>query len=98
MIHVVATLKIDPAQREAFLAEFAALTPLVLAEDGCLEYGATVDEPTPIEVQELAGEDAVVVIEKWESVPALEAHLAARHYYLVHTHQILLDWLWPRHL
>ncbi|TWT97031.1 putative quinol monooxygenase YgiN [Botrimarina colliarenosi] len=79
MIHVVATLQVDPARRDEFLAAFAELTPLVLAEEGCLEYGAAIDEPTAIPVQELAGEGAVVVIEKWESVAALEKHLAAPH-------------------
>lgn len=79
MIHVVATLTVDPARREEFLAAFAELTPLVRAEEGCLEYEATIDEPTSIEPQELAGDAAVVVIEKWESVSALEAHLAAPH-------------------
>ncbi len=79
MIHVVATLTVDPARRDEFLAAFAELTPDVLAEDGCLEYGAAIDQPTPIDVQELAGEDAVVVVEKWESVEKLEAHLAAPH-------------------
>ena len=44
----------------------------MLAEEGCLEYGAAIDEPTSLGVQELAGDDAVVVVEKWESVAALE--------------------------
>ncbi|MEN0109279.1 MAG: putative quinol monooxygenase [Planctomycetota bacterium] len=79
MIHVVATLTVDPACRDEFLSAFAELTPEVLAERGCLEYGATIDQPTPIAVQELAGDDAVVVVEKWESVEALEAHLEAPH-------------------
>lgn len=79
MIHVIATLKVDPARRDEFLSVFKALTPTVLAEEGCLEYGAAVDTPTPIDVQQQAGEDAVVVVEKWESVQALEAHLAAPH-------------------
>lgn len=79
MIHVVATLRVDPARRDEFLRLFTELTPLVRAEQGCVEYGATVDEPTPLDAQELAGDDAVVVIEKWESVAALEAHLAAPH-------------------
>lgn len=79
MIHVVAKLTIDPARREEFLQAFAELTPQVLAEKGCLEYGATIDQPTDIPVQELAGDDAVVVIEKWESVATLDAHLAAPH-------------------
>ncbi|MEN1680697.1 MAG: putative quinol monooxygenase [Planctomycetota bacterium] len=79
MIHVVATLTVDADRRGEFLDAFARLTPTVLAEDGCLEYGATVDQPTGIAVQQSAGDDAVVVIEKWESVAALEAHLAAPH-------------------
>ena len=79
MIHVVATRRGDPAKREDFLSAFAELTPDVLAERGCLEYGATVDQPTPIAVQEPAGDDAVVVVEKWESVETLAAHLDAPH-------------------
>ena len=79
MIHVVATLKVDPARREEFLAIFAELTPTVLAEDGCLAYGAAVDTSTSLDVQQLAGDDAVVVVEQWESVAALETHLAAPH-------------------
>lgn len=79
MIHVIATLKVDPARRSELLAAFAELTPEVLAEDGCIEYGAAVDTPTPLDVQQAVGDDAVVVVEKWESVAALEAHLAAPH-------------------
>ena len=79
MIHVVATLRVDPTRRGEFLAAFAELTPTVRAEEGCVEYGAAVDEPTGLDAQELAGEDAVVVVEKWESVEALRAHLAAPH-------------------
>lgn len=79
MIHVVAKLTVDPDRRDEFLAAFAELTPLVLAEEGCIEYGSAIDLPTSLPPQELAGEDAVMVIEKWESVPMLEAHLAAPH-------------------
>lgn len=79
MIHALATLRVDPARRAEFLESFARLRPAVLAEAGCLEYGAAIDQPTPIDAQEPAGGDAVVVIEKWESVAALEAHLAAPH-------------------
>lgn len=79
MIHVVATLRVDPARRDEFLVAFAELRPQVLAEEGCLEYGAAVDQPTGIGPQQLAGDDAVVVVEKWESVAALEAHLVAPH-------------------
>jgi quinol monooxygenase YgiN len=79
MIHVIATINLKPNCRAEFLKAFARLVPLVHAEEGCIEYGATVDEPTGFPVQQLVGEDAMVVVEKWESVPALEAHLAAPH-------------------
>ncbi len=79
MIHVIATLRIDPNRREEFLKAFADLTPAVLAEEGCIEYGAAVDVPTPIPVQQMVGDEVVMVVEKWESVAHLEAHLVAPH-------------------
>lgn len=79
MIHVIATIRLNPGTRGAFLAEFHKLVPFVLAEDGCLAYGPTVDEPTGLGVQELAGEDAVVVVEQWASPAALKAHSVAPH-------------------
>lgn len=79
MIHVIATIRLAPGTRAAFLVEFHKLVPLVLAEDGCLAYGPTVDEPCGLAVQELAGEDAVVVVEQWASPAALAAHAAAPH-------------------
>lgn len=79
MIHVIATVTLAPGTRDAYLAVFRRLTPLVREEDGCIEYQATVDEPTPMAAQELAGENVVVVVEKWESVAALQAHAQAPH-------------------
>lgn len=79
MIHVIATINLAPGTRAAFLGEFGKLVPLVRAESGCLEYGAAIDEPTGLPVQALVGEDTVIVVEKWESVDALKAHLKAPH-------------------
>jgi quinol monooxygenase YgiN len=79
MIHVLATLKVDPVRRNEFLAAFAELAPLVHAEEGCIEYSAAIDEPTILPVQEIVGDDAVVVVEKWASTDALAAHLTAPH-------------------
>lgn len=79
MIHVLATIELLPNQRQAFLAEFHKLIPKVHAEQGCLEYGAAVDVVTPIPIQSPPRANVVLVIEKWESVAALEAHLAAPH-------------------
>ena len=79
MIHVIATIQLNPGTRDAFIKEFLRLTPLVRAENGCLEYGATIDVATPIAIQQRAGDDVVIVVEKWASVEALQAHSSAPH-------------------
>jgi quinol monooxygenase YgiN len=79
MIHVIATIRLTPGTREPFLVEFRKVTEHVRAEPGCIEYGAAVDVPTSLAVQEDAGENVVVVVEKWESVEALQAHTTAPH-------------------
>ncbi|MBI1900933.1 MAG: antibiotic biosynthesis monooxygenase [Planctomycetia bacterium] len=79
MIHVLATIEIAAGQRDAFLAEFRKIVPLVGAEPGCLEYGPAIDLTTSIPNQAGPRENAVTVIEKWASVSALEKHLVAPH-------------------
>ena len=79
MIHVVATIQIATGRRDDFLKEFRAIVPAVRAEKGCLEYGPTVDLPTNVSVQPPVRNDVVTVIEKWEDIPSLEAHLVAPH-------------------
>ncbi len=79
MIHVIAAIKIVPGKRDDFLTEFHQLVPLVLAEEGCIEYGPAIDVATPIKIQEPLCEDTVTVIEKWESIESLEAHLQVKH-------------------
>jgi quinol monooxygenase YgiN len=79
MIHVVATIDVQPGRREEFLGEFRRIVPAVRAEEGCLEYGPTVDARTPITTQPAVRENVVVVVEKWASVAALEKHMVAPH-------------------
>ena len=79
MIHVVATIELIPGTREAFLEEFRSVVPAVLEEHGAIEYGAAVDLNTKIERQVPLRDDVVTIIEKWEDVPSLEAHLVAAH-------------------
>ena len=78
MIHVVAIITTNPGQREAVLQAFRANVPAVHAEDGCIEYGATVDAEAG-GFQTKFGPDTFVVIEKWASGAALKAHAAAPH-------------------
>ena len=79
MLSVIAEIEIADGKREEFLAEFRKVVPLVLAEDGCVEYGPTLDAVTDISAQIPIREDIVTIVEKWESVDALKAHLVAPH-------------------
>jgi quinol monooxygenase YgiN len=78
LIHVIAHIALRPGTREAFLAEFHRIVEPVRAEAGCLEYGPTVDAATEIAAQH-RDENLVTIVEKWESVEHLAAHLAAPH-------------------
>ncbi|MBM3979069.1 MAG: antibiotic biosynthesis monooxygenase [Planctomycetes bacterium] len=79
MIHVIATITAKPGTRAQVLEAFKWVTPLVRAEDGCIEYQATVDVPTTVAVQDGPRPDVVVVVEKWASVETLYAHSASAH-------------------
>lgn len=79
MIHVIAAIEIKPGAKQQFIDEFHALVPAVLAEEGCIEYGPTVDVETGIGVQIPLRENVVTIVEKWESIDHLKAHLVAPH-------------------
>lgn len=79
MIHVLATIELIPGGRDKFLTAFHALMPKVHAEDGCLDYGPTVDVRTSIGAQIPYRNDVVVIVERWRDLAALEAHLVAPH-------------------
>jgi quinol monooxygenase YgiN len=78
MIAVIATIEVKPGSRDAMLKVFKDLTPKVRAEKGCIEYAPMIDLETSLPgVAQRA--DVVTMIEKWESVEALEAHLMTPH-------------------
>ena len=79
MIHVIATIEVKPGKRDAFLAEFHRIVPLVHAEVGCIEYGPSVDVASGLSMQGPLRETVVVIIEKWESLAALKGHTHAPH-------------------
>ena len=78
-VHVIAVITAKPGKRPELLAAFQANVPNVHAEDGCIEYVATVDAEGAGDVQTRFGEDTFVVVEKWASMAALKAHAAAPH-------------------
>lgn len=79
MITVLARIITRSGQRAAFLEEFARIVPLVHQEAGCIEYAPMIDAETSISTQIRAGDDVVVIVEKWDSAEALGAHLVAPH-------------------
>ena len=78
MIIVIATITCRPGTRSNFLNEFNQIVPDVLREKGCIEYAPTIDATTGLDKQHL-NEDRVTIVEKWDSVEDLKAHLAAPH-------------------
>jgi len=78
MIHVIATIQTAAGRRDDFLSAFSELVPDVRAESGCVEYGPAIDLATAASSQP-PREDIVTVVEKWETVEALLAHLKAPH-------------------
>ena len=78
-VHVVAVITAKPGRRRELLAAFQANVPNVRAEEGCIEYVATVDAEGADSVQTRFGEDTFVVVERWASLEALKTHAAAPH-------------------
>jgi quinol monooxygenase YgiN len=93
MIHVIAIITTKRGQRETVLQAFRTNVPAVQAEHGCLEYEATVDASPALKFQTEFGPDTFVVVEKWESTAALEAHLTAPHMaaYLAKTRDLVAN-------
>jgi quinol monooxygenase YgiN len=79
MIHVIAIVTTKRGQRDSVLQAFRANVPAVRAEKGCIEYEPSVDSIPVLKFQTEFGPDTFVVIEKWESIEALEAHSTAPH-------------------
>ena len=78
MINVIASIRIKEGGLPKFLEIFKANVPNVRDEKGCMEYVPTVDVPTGFPPQEL-DENVVTILEKWDSLEDLKAHLAAPH-------------------
>jgi quinol monooxygenase YgiN len=79
MIHVIATIHVKPGTREKYLEILKANVPAVLAEKGCIAYAPAVDVESGIPVQVGLRPDVITLVEAWESLLDLHAHLKAPH-------------------
>jgi Uncharacterized conserved protein len=78
MINVIASIRVKQGSLSDFLAICKANVPAVRKEKGCIEYFPAVDVDAKLPPQ-ARDENVVTVIEKWESLEALHAHLEAPH-------------------
>jgi quinol monooxygenase YgiN len=78
-VHVLAIITAKPGRRAEVLEAFKANVPNVHAEEGCIEYVATLDAEGAGASQARRGADSCVVVVQWASLAALEAHAASPH-------------------
>lgn len=78
MINVIASIRVKEGLRDDYIEIFKSNIPAVLEEEGCIRYAPAVDIDTGIAVQEL-DPNVVTVIEKWNTLEDLRAHLEAPH-------------------
>ena len=79
MIHVLAIITAKPGMRDRILDAYRANVQAVRNEAGCVAYEAVVDVSSPAAGFATFGPDTFVVVEKWESLAALQAHAVAPH-------------------
>ena len=79
MLNIIVTMKVKEGRMREFLAVCEALRPQVLGEEGCLGYDYLRETPSPLGIQEPVEADRITLVECWETVEALKAHLASPH-------------------
>jgi quinol monooxygenase YgiN len=79
MIHVIATIRLKPGCREDYLKILGKNVPKVRAENGCQGYQPAIDVDSGLPVQGPIRPDVVTIVEAWQSLDALQAHLKTAH-------------------
>ena len=78
MVHVIAEVRVKPGNVDEFIKIFKENVPLVRAEKGCIRYVPTIDVNADLPPQ-IMDENVVTIVEAWESLDNLHAHLASSH-------------------
>ncbi|HUL00360.1 MAG TPA: putative quinol monooxygenase [Nitrospirota bacterium] len=78
MINVIASIRVKPGKLSDYLAILKANIPAVKKEWGHIEYVPAVDIDAKLPPQVL-DKNVVTILEKWESLEALHAHLGSAH-------------------
>ena len=78
MISVIASVRIRVDRLSQFIEIIKSNVPEVRREKGCIEYFPAIDIDSGLPVQKL-DKNVVTIIERWENVEALRAHLKTPH-------------------
>ena len=76
MIYGVVSVRVKPGKVQEYIALFKSIAGKVREEKGCVQYVSTTDFEIGVPIQTL-DKSVVTIIEKWESLEALQKHLAA---------------------
>ena len=79
MIHVIATIELKPGCRDDYIKILNNNVPKVKAEDGCLAYEPTIDIESGLPIKSEIRDNVVTIVEAWETLEALHAHLKTDH-------------------
>lgn len=93
MISVFAVMTVHTGKKQQVLEIARANLATVRAEQGCHDYRLVEDVKNAGPFQKPLGDDSFAFFEKWESMAALEAHLATPHMqaYFEETKALLAD-------
>lgn len=85
MLTIVAEVCTRPGadHRKAVLTLFKKVSPAVLAESGCHGYAPMIDAQVHAGFQTV-NPNCIVMIEKWEDIAALQAHMETPHMIAFH--------------
>jgi len=78
MVHVIAEVRVKHGNVDEFIKIFKENVTLVRAEKGCIQYVPTVDVNADLPPQ-IMDENVVTIVEAWERLEDLRAHLASPH-------------------
>ena len=79
VVHVIATCTVKEGTIDQFVQAFREVQPLVLAEEGAIEYNLALDIASGIPIQIPLRTNVATIVEKWASLEHLHKHFQAPH-------------------
>jgi quinol monooxygenase YgiN len=77
MIYVVVMVRVKEGKAKEYIELFKSVAQTVRKEKGCLEYKPAVDAAGA--PPDSVDKNTVVILERWESMEVLQAHMGTAH-------------------